>query len=319
MGARSNPQDIDELAADWAARLDGRSLTDEEQAQLDSWISADSRHDGSFIRARAALSLLDGIRNTDDAPQRWAEPLKRAPTRRALWGGAAAIAASVVGGVLIVGHGPRVQTFTTRAGEVRRLTFPGGGELLLDARSQIRTTMNPGLRLVSIDTGRAAFDTRRGPSAPLVVQAGDLRLQASRSSFSASRLDDKVDLLVEHGTVEAWNSEQPVIDRLVLQSGAQAKLTRASLVDLSTLSGDDLARAEAWKTGRLALAGDSVADAVVSFNRHNQLQLVIASPQLGRQAIVGYFYLNDPLGFASALEASFKVRARRRGDQIILE
>lgn len=317
MSVKSSADRIEHRAADWAARLDRGGLTGAEQVTLASWLAADTRHHGAFVRAQAALALLDCVReDRQPAPRVRFSP---ATSRRALLGGAlAGAAACAVGGVVMLGEGRRFQTFATGAGEIRRLAFPGGAELVLDARSRVRAALAGGRQLVSLEAGRVSFDMRRGPTAPLTVEAGDLRLQSSRAAFSAAREAEKVDLVIAEGRVEAWNQDQEAVDHLVLRGGEEATLMRASLVRRASLTSDDLARAEAWKSGRLALDGESVAYAVAVFNRYNDTQIVITSPALEQQALVGYFYLNDPAGFVAALEASFDARARRSGARIVV-
>jgi ferric-dicitrate binding protein FerR (iron transport regulator) len=55
------------------------------------------------------------------------------------------------------------------------------------------------------------------------------------------------------------------------------------------------------------------------FNRYNDTKIVVASPALQQQALVGYFYLNDPAGFVAALETSFDARVRRSGERIVVD
>jgi transmembrane sensor len=54
-------QGTDLTAAEWAVRLNERALTAEEQAELEQWLVADSRHRGALLRARAAWADLDRL------------------------------------------------------------------------------------------------------------------------------------------------------------------------------------------------------------------------------------------------------------------
>jgi transmembrane sensor len=51
----------DLTAAEWAVRLNERALTAQEQAELDQWLDADTRHRGALLRARAAWADLDRL------------------------------------------------------------------------------------------------------------------------------------------------------------------------------------------------------------------------------------------------------------------
>lgn len=318
MSAKSNAESLDDEAADWAARLDGPDLSQAERARLKAWLASSSRHQGALIRARAAMALLDNMQDSD-APRRVGDRGVRSMMSRRVLIGGGALAAAVAGGVLMVGRQGGLETFQTAEGEIRKLTFPGGAELVLDARSRVRTAMQRGVQLVSLEVGRAAFDLRRASNAPLMVEAGDLRLQASRASFSAAREAETVDLLVAEGSVQAWRHDSGPADKLLLEQGTQATLIRASLVEHSVLTSEAVERAEAWKIGRLALDGETVAQAAAIFNRHNRQQIVISSAELQKQPLVGYFHLNDPVGFAAALETSFDAEVRQRGGTILIQ
>jgi transmembrane sensor len=54
-------QRTDLTAAEWAVRLNERSLTAQEQAELDQWLDADTHHRGALLRARAAWADLDRL------------------------------------------------------------------------------------------------------------------------------------------------------------------------------------------------------------------------------------------------------------------
>jgi transmembrane sensor len=51
--------EIDDEAALWATRMDGRDLDLDPDADLTQWLEGDSRRPGAFLRAQAALSFLD--------------------------------------------------------------------------------------------------------------------------------------------------------------------------------------------------------------------------------------------------------------------
>src|SRR3546814_13156878 len=57
MTARVSNHDIDQAAADWAARLDRGALTERENAALQVWLNGDSRNQGAFLRAQAIATM----------------------------------------------------------------------------------------------------------------------------------------------------------------------------------------------------------------------------------------------------------------------
>src|SRR3546814_12044004 len=61
-----NGADIDARASAWAIRSAERALGEQEQKELDSWLAADRRHLGAYVRAQALwldparVAALDG-------------------------------------------------------------------------------------------------------------------------------------------------------------------------------------------------------------------------------------------------------------------
>ena len=55
MTARLSSEEVYDRAASWAARIDAGSLSSEEQAVLEAWLAADTRHYGALAQASALL------------------------------------------------------------------------------------------------------------------------------------------------------------------------------------------------------------------------------------------------------------------------
>lgn len=56
MPVRETSRKIDKRAAEWAVRLDRGELSPEEQAEVEAWAAADTRHLGALARAMAVLT-----------------------------------------------------------------------------------------------------------------------------------------------------------------------------------------------------------------------------------------------------------------------
>jgi len=56
----------------------------------------------------------------------------------------------------------------------------------------------------------------------------------------------------------------------------------------------------AWKDGRLAFEGETLAQAASEFARYSDTRIVIDDPALAHEAITGLYQSNDPVGFARA-------------------
>src|SRR3954469_3626818 len=126
---RLKSREVDRQAAEWAAKLDSGQLRPDEQAALNRWLEADTRHFGAFAKARAVLAFTD--RAKAFGPQFDAmsfEPLSQVTPsttnwlsrrRFALAGGIAASAGAISIVLPPIWRTLRTKTYETRIGETR--------------------------------------------------------------------------------------------------------------------------------------------------------------------------------------------------------
>jgi transmembrane sensor len=79
------------------------------------------------------------------------------------------------------------------------------------------------------------------------------------------------------------------------------------------LSAGEVERLLAWQPRLLDFTAQPLSDILAEFNRHNQVQLTIADPDLATLRISASFSSDNIEGFVRLLEASFDMRAERRG------
>src|SRR3979409_1843090 len=101
MNTRLSPEEIDRVAAEWAARRCS-GLAPEDQSALDLWLKADQRHLGAYAKAEDVLAQLDRAGAAGPRALRAAvllPPIGSAIKRRTvLAGGVAASLAVLAGG-----------------------------------------------------------------------------------------------------------------------------------------------------------------------------------------------------------------------------
>jgi transmembrane sensor len=306
MSERESATRIDEVAADWVARCDADALDAEGRARLEAWLAGDPRRRGAFLRAQAAWAFLDrgqalaGRADADfegDAAPR----LEPRPRWRSWRIPVVALAASMAAAVAFVAFDDG--RYSTTLGEVSRIPLEDGTVASLNTDSRMDVSMSPQARSVNLIQGEAWFHVARDPSRPFVVASGNTRVRALGTAFAVRKRDGGSDVLVTEGTVSAWVVGQE--DRAVrLSAGAAAFVAEVGPPPRVSQAPERVDRSLAWRSGQIALHGQSLRDAVAEFNRHNARRLVVVDPALASQPLVGRFRTNEPEAFAHAAAAA---------------
>lgn len=317
--AAGSMSDHDDNAARWAIRLDGELLSDIEQRELQMWLEGDERRAGALLRAEAAIAYLDRGRalaspiaqneNLDDGGMR-----ARVGRRGFLAASLGGLAAALVGYSVLDGSPEAIET---ALGEVRRVPLADGSIASVNTASRIGFAMHEARREVKLERGEAWFQVAHDKTRPFIVAAGDVRVQAIGTAFSVRRRDDGVDVLVTEGVVEAWVVGHEMKRTRIPQGSISFIADLTSKIAVSE-GEEEIERALAWRTGELVLNGQTLAYAAAELNRYNKQKLIIDDPQLGREALVGYFRTEQPEIFARAAGAMLDADVRIEGDVIHL-
>ncbi len=333
--SRPTAANLDDIAAFWAARLDARALTADEQVELDAWLASDARCLGAFARARAVLTCT--------APRR-AAALPDMPSRRALlWAGGGAIAAGVAGLATVAARQPQSyrRRFESSLGEIRHIPLEDGSHITLNTDSALSVEFGATRRLVRLLRGEAYFDVAKNPERPFIVMGPFAQVRTVGTAYNV-RLHDAQTIKVEvtSGRVALESPPSPLMQSLqsvtggwpaatedlspvLMDAGHRATIRLPSdsdkmLISIEAVAGDALARALAWREGQLAFEGESLAEAAAEFARYSPRRLVIADPDLARRHISGLFATTDPDGFARAAALSLGAKAKVDSDRIVL-
>ena len=292
-GARLN----DEAAVRWAIRLDGAPLSEAEQSELDAWLGEEPRRRGALLRAEAALAYLDRGRALG-APEQVEPP--HSLRRRAFLIGAPAAALCAASAFLVLGPVPGQKEISTAVGEVRRVPLADGSLVSVNTGSRLAVAIAEERRAVKLESGEAWFQVAHDAKWSFVVEAGDVRIKAVGTAFSVRRRAGGVDVLVTEGRVAVWRVGRES-EGTQMEAGSKAFIADVAPSIEVVAAPADVERALAWRTGELALNGESLAYAASELNRYNRRQIVITDAALGRKTLVGYFRIDQPENFARAV------------------
>lgn len=308
---------IDSEASGWAARLD-RGLSHDEEIALETWLGADRRHQGAFLRQRAALSLLDRARALHGKPVApvdgsLPEEIDVAPSRRRLLQYGTGLAAMLTGGIAWQ-LWPRARRITTDVGEIRHIPLEDGSVALVNSRSALQISFTERRRDVTLASGEAWFQVAKNRARPFTVSAGPAVAQAVGTAFDVRRHADSTEIIVTEGTVKVWPLAASN-EAILVEAGHRAVVDRFGNFQRASLDSRASDQRLAWREGRIVLDKVTLGAAVEEFNRYHVEQLEI-DPSLSDREVVGWFSTDDLDGFATTAASLVGGRVERDGSTL---
>ncbi len=316
-----NQEAREEEAAVWAARLDGGTLNEAQQHDLQAWLQADPRHRdllAGYCQLSADLEwALPAVLSSEaERPQLSAPepvPASRSVVRFVLpWviAGAMAAAAAVV--VLTRPVAAPVQSEIAVANGMREtVILADGSKVLADAGTRMAVAQDRHSRRVALTHGQAFFSVAKEPERPFLVQtqAGEVRVTGTRFAVEVFGESD-VRVLVEEGSVEMTAKASGA--RVCLSKGDGVR-TEGLAVRRETLSAEAVEDALAWRQGQVVFADEPLARAVARLARHHG-KTVQVDPTVAGLRVGGRYSLDDWEGFLATLAELFPVQVVRTAE-----
>jgi transmembrane sensor len=309
MSTRQTHQEIDRIAAGWAARrCNGFSADD--AAALDAWLGADPRHLGAYMKTEAVLARLDqagtaGAQSLrlQDAPD-GAAFVKR---RTVLMGAAAACLVAAVTGTVAVRYLAE-EVYATNIGEAKEIALSDGSTVTLNTNTRIAVRYTKALRQITLLQGEALFDVAKNKQRPFVVQAHDTQVRAVGTGFTVKLLPQQlVQVLVREGVIEIRRPDVPEAPPVRLAANNVALAPVKAPISTAPMPNAQVSRNLAWRQGRIDFDNETLADAAREFGRYSDIQIRVAQDLEG-QTVTGLFVSTDPVGFARAAALSLNLR-----------
>ncbi|HKU64292.1 MAG TPA: FecR domain-containing protein [Rhizomicrobium sp.] len=313
-------QEIDNQAADWAARRDLREQSVEEEAKFEAWLAADSRHLGAYGRAEAVLCRLERLNRAASDPSENESPTSRIWNRRhaMMAGGAAASLLAVLGVAFRFGNNAQQEILATEIGQMKEIVLKDGSIVSLNTDTRIQVQFTKDARNIRILQGEALFDVAKNKLRPFIVTAGDTQVRAVGTSFAVSMLPQRpVEVWVKEGVVELHRSDEALPMRKTIRAKANIKAVSqagAPIVTV-TVAEEKLARNLAWQSGRIALDDQPLEDAAKEFARYSEVRITV-DPAVASKTVTGLFASNDPIGFAKAAAGVLKLQWEVRDNEV---
>ena len=313
-------QEIDNQAADWAARRDLREQSAEEEAGFEAWLAADSRHLGAYGRAEAVLCRLERLNRATSEPSENERPTSRIWNRRRaiMAGGVAACLLATLGVAYRFGNKAQQEMFATEIGQMKEIVLKDGSIVSLNTDTRIQVQFTKDTRNIRILHGEVLFDVAKNKLRPFIVTAGDTQVRAVGTSFAVSMLPQRpVEVWVKEGVVELRRADAALLMREPIRAKANIKAVAPAGAPIVTVTvpEEKLARSLAWQGGRIALDDQPLEDAAKEFSRYSEVRITV-DPAVSSKTVTGLFASNDPIGFAKAAASALKLQWEVRDNEV---
>lgn len=305
--ATPSPTPADELAALWAARLDGSELSAADRRELAIWLDADPVHRSllsSYCQFSADLEqqlpLLAGARD-EVAESRTAAKAVRPFSwlRRPTWAVATLAAAAALAAFLWPTRPQEhFQNLGTAVAARQSFALPDGSQVELNARTAAEVRLTATERRVRLAGGEAFFRVEPDAARPFFVEtpAGSVRVIGTEFNVRAESAAS-LEVTVRTGSVQVRTGS--TTDTHELQRGDRL-VSEGSAAKISVLDAGQLDDALAWRQGRIVFADTPLREALARF-AHYHGRTLAASDRAASRHIGGRYALDDLDGFLAFL------------------
>ena len=311
---------IETEAAHWvAAYSDRESWTEQQQIELDAWLSADVCHEVAYLRLLALWKSADRLAVLA-RPMR--PPAASGTTGRLFpYARVAAIVAAATG-IAAVSYfstaSPNIRTYQTPVGGRETIALKDGTSIELNTNTELRTQLSAGGRAVTLVRGEAFFDVRHDKNHPFIVHAGGHRITDIGTQFLVRADSGRVEVSLIKGRAQFdFSDAQSNTPPTVLTPGDVAIVTSSAL-SVTHRSKSSLDEQSSWRRGILVFDRTTLADAAAEVNRYSSKKLVVVDPRAAALTIGGTFPTGNVRMIAEAVQDFYGLKFEDRGDEIVI-
>lgn len=253
-----------------------------------------------------------------ETPQRWTRlpAYKHRTLSNSIVGALATVAILVVSVALLFARpeaGPSALRFAANEGCTRTVTFADHTRLQLSPGSVVEVTFDETSRRIALLTGDATFDIGKDERRPMIVEAGNHRIEDIGTVFNVSRTARSTEISVVSGRVAVSEATPPWFDRvrrrLAGESAQRKRIVELAGGDSASISADGrlLSRghvevtAATWLPEDIRFHDETVAEVARRFNAYTPRPLLIEDPKLAARRISGEFHARDAAAFVNYL------------------
>lgn len=333
-------KEIESQAALWVMRADENGLSAAQKSEFQAWLNSGEQHREAYARLAALWGGLDILEELNDHAATDSHQRPQKPAIAARWAGLKALAGTLFAtpkfitaaasialvGILgltyqLINSSAQLHqgTYTTALGERKTIQLPDGSAVQLNTNSQIDVSYSKTQRKIVLKYGEGYFDVAPNKQKPFAVYAGNGIVTAVGTAFSVFLRDEKIDVMVEEGTValsstrtltEQGTTPQPAA-LLGTVSAGQNVIFEETVERVDLIAPDTVQRKLSWREGRLAFAGEPLSAVVDSISRYTDISIDIEDSDLRQLPIAGSFNVGEVDAMFEALQIMINVRIER--------
>lgn len=303
-----------EQASLWAARLDGSTLSADDQHALELWLARHPDHRtllSSYCQFSADLEqhlpLIEGIRDESAGARKKTTPAQSRPWLRwPMMAGAALSAAAAVALVFWLALPPALQTasLATPAAQRQATTLVDGTRIELNAHTSLLVNLDARERRVRFADGEAFFAVGKDDPRPFIIETprGSVRVTGTRFNVRAEA-QSPLEVTVLEGSVQVRLGESsagPDAAPITLHAGDRLTAGPEG-ISLDALTAKDLSNTLAWRQGQIVFVGTPLREVLARFARYHG-RGITATTDVADFRVGGRYSLDDLDGFFTALE-----------------
>ena len=223
--------------------------------------------------------------------------------------------------------GPAVVESRFQISSPARQVLPDGSVVELRGAAQITVDYAGRERRVSLREGEAHFDVAKDDMRPFVVSARGIDVRAVGTAFVVHLTARDVEVLVTEGEVavkpaigdpeekgaHGTGAATPTWTDLRVEAGRRVRVDSDVRHELAPavqpVSLPELAELLAWRVPMLEFHATPLAEVLPVFNRHANVRVFLADPELGDLRLSGVLRADNVAVLVRILESSYGVKA----------
>lgn len=329
--------EIDEIAADYVAKIYSGDVCAQDCREIEDWLAEDKRHFrqyqkmlrtwdalGDYPIVKQALSNQNGL-------LKYQEVLKQQSISKYFFLSYKFLAIAACFCLVVFGAFLALQTtkdetllvkhYQTLIGQQKRITLPDGSVVTLNTNTKLEADFRGGKRQINLAFGEAFFDIAKDPDRPMIIDLNSHKITVLGTQFNIFYSEKQINVAVLEGRVafEPATIELPAKnpnliekksnEKLLLTAGDEvtivAETKKAAPILISKV---DVRKVSDWRDGLIRFERKPLSQVISELNRYSRKKVLIQEQTVMELLVSGTFYFNDVQAILEDLDNALPIK-----------